>query len=984
MQPLFAIDRLRDRVTDNCLILTPNQRLASKIRQAWNLDRQHRQPVWKPLPVLALDTWVSESWLALQDRAYPPALSGTLLDSAQERLVWQQVLEDDETLTMDASPGNFIAIAAQGWHLVNHWRLTCNDLLGQHHQGAEKLASWGRAFDQSLQQWRLVSRDEATVVVLKGFREQALPRHDEIILVGFQTLTPLHSSLIAAAADSHGHLPLSAHRRQCRVRATDNAAGEIQAAACWAKHIAATFPQARIGIVIADLANRRTEVERVFQQQLCPASILPDSPFETPDFNLSAGTALADTPLVAAALALLALNRQHLPLEHVLQLLNNPFWGADGSASAVRSGAQWRLREQGQLELGLGEFRDCLAAVEAGFTGPERPMSDDSLSAMLLAFGSDRRQRFRKQHYRQWRDHFSTQLQQLGWPGKRTLDSLEYQQFSHFARLLDNLASLDIASDPVDLYCALEQLQQLARDSIFQAETPDSAIQILGTLEAAGLQFSHLWVTGLDDSQWPQPTRPHPLLPVPLQQKLAMPRASAERELQLSRELFDLFCHSAERVVFSYSRMDGDRELLPSILIDGLPPIEDKTTESATNPYDHGMHPWTATIAATGHLEIFDDSFGLPLTAASAQGTIPAPADGQDSTAFEAVPGDNRPRQGLAVRGGSRLIQDQAACPFNAFVTWRLDARPLPEPLPGPDPLVRGNLVHRMLEAFWRDLPDRSALVALSAENLNQRIGDAIAGALKTTPLVNTGQRYLALEAERLKALLHRWLELERQRDNFRVLSLESRASVQLAGLILSLRIDRIDRLADDRLLLLDYKTGNASIKGLDQERLLAPQLALYALAERQGLVESLSSEPDLLDAGLGAVAYGIVSGRDVSCLGVSDIGRNLPGVKSLSDLHLPESWETTLAMWHNSLNNLANEYATGRAEVIFYDSVANRRQSWLQPLNRVAGAEYIQARLKPSEPTVATASDDTGADIPSANSGASDNNGPVGGELPA
>jgi inactivated superfamily I helicase len=48
----------------------------------------------------------------------------------------------------------------------------------------------------------------------------------------------------------------------------------------------------------------------------------------------------------------------------------------------------------------------------------------------------------------------------------------------------------------------------LARERVFQPETPAVPIQILGPLEADHLEFDHLWVLGLTDEAWPRMARP--------------------------------------------------------------------------------------------------------------------------------------------------------------------------------------------------------------------------------------------------------------------------------------------------------------------------------------------------------------------------------------------------------------------------------------------------------------------------------------------
>jgi len=129
---------------------------------------------------------------------------------------------------------------------------------------------------------------------------------------------------------------------------------------------------------------------------------------------------------------------------------------------------------------------------------------------------------------------------------------------------------------------------------------------------------------------------------------------------------------------------------------------------------------------------------------------------------------------------------------------------------------------------------------------------------------------YLASEQRRLARLLDKWLrEQEAKRVPFTVEATEKKLDdVNVGGLKLRLRADRIDVLADGQRLLLDYKTGiNISLKMWEGERPEEPQLPLYAIfgnvedvcgvlfarirAEQSGFEGCVSDEAVLKGAGL-------------------------------------------------------------------------------------------------------------------------------------
>ena len=89
---------------------------------------------------------------------------------------------------------------------------------------------------------------------------------------------------------------------------------------------------------------------------------------------------------------------------------------------------------------------------------------------------------------------------------------------------------------------------------------------------------------------------------------------------------------------------------------------------------------------------------------------------------------------------------------------------------------------------------------------------------------------FYRMETERLTDLLQEWIEMDLKRPEFKVLSMENKVTLKIAGLELNLRVDRMDESQDGHTLLIDYKTGKASPAGWFHERIQDPQLPLYHL----------------------------------------------------------------------------------------------------------------------------------------------------------
>src|SRR5438094_39665 len=134
-----------------------------------------------------------------------------------------------------------------------------------------------------------------------------------------------------------------------------------------------------------------------------------------------------------------------------------------------------------------------------------------------------------------------------------------------------------------------------------------------------------------------------------------------ERALAFGRRITQEWAGSAKEVVFSWPGKEEDRDLAPSPLILEIP-------ASSLSLPDYLRY--RDLLFASKKLESFEDSKAPPV-------------------------------QVKQVRGGTRVLADQAACPFRAFARWRLAAEGLEEPTPGLDARKRGSLLHHLMKHFW-------------------------------------------------------------------------------------------------------------------------------------------------------------------------------------------------------------------------------------------------------------------------------------------
>ena len=510
-----------------------------------------------------------------------------------------------------------------------------------------------------------------------------------------------------------------------------------------------------------------------------------------------------------------------------------------------------------------------------------------------------------------WAGRFLALLQEVGWPSAgtspngtgvnelgekagglldttHTLSSPEYQAVVALKSLLEDFATLDDMLGPLTVAKAVAHLSSLAKETIHQSEGGEGAIsgdgsqgpgvtvQVLGLLEQAGLDFDSILILGADEDSLPAMPSPNPFIPFNIQRRYNIPGSSPERALRFSELMLGRILASAPEVVATFPVKVGGKALGPS------PLLLDSGARISPAPHYEGLR-LKDTLSGSleeGRLEDVPDEGPLRIEA--------------EELAF--------------IKGGTSILKNQSGCPFRAFAIHRLSAVTPPEPPLGVDAKARGTVVHSALKNFWTDVKDSKRLAEITGNGtLDSHIGAAVEASVSELRGLAAHQprAFVELERERVSTLLKRWLLLEAKRPGFTVKEIEAEQSIELGGLTITARIDRIDELDGGRSVVLDYKTGGVSASDWLGPRPRDPQLLLYNLA-----------------TGFDAFAFARVRLRDTRFVGVSSEEGLLPDVPTLEKARWRKvvegvaSWDELRQMWKETLTSIAEGFIRGEHAV--------------------------------------------------------------------
>ncbi len=370
-------------------------------------------------------------------------------------------------------------------------------------------------------------------------------------------------------------------------------------------------------------------------------------------------------------------------------------------------------------------------------------------------------------------------------------------------------------ADYADLFGAL-----LSRAEVRDRDAGHPNILIWGTLEARVQGADLVILGGLNEGSWPEAPSPDPWLNRKLRHDAGL--LLPERRIGLSAHDFQQAIGAPEVWITRSVRSD-EAETVPSRwvnrlinLLSGLP--EQNGPQALADMKSRG-NTWLSYVRA---MET------VPMVPAAPR---PSPTP----------PPEARPRQ-LSVTEIKRLIRD----PYAIYAKHVLRLRPLDPLMRTPDALLRGIIVHEILETLIKtSVADqtpvtRDQILAVSETVLAQNVPWATARALWQARLDRVADHIVHGEEKR------------RARGEPLAFEIQAEGTIPELGFRLTAKADRVDRTETGSLILYDYKTGAPPSK--DEQTYFDKQLLLEAaMAEQGGFADIDPSDvADAIYIGLG------------------------------------------------------------------------------------------------------------------------------------
>lgn len=778
---LTMYDWLNDALDDDTCIVTANRRLSRELQTAWGaIQVAAGETAWRTPDIQAWQGWLGSVVATAEEQGDVP----TRINAHQSQLLWERCLRKELGEVATGLP-SLVRQSRDTWQRLADARVSIREVARSAKNEDQRLfASVAGRYVAVLENERWVDDGGLAALALDLIVAKRVTPKKRYVFAGFDRVRPSMTALQTALEGVGSEVLLQEPTRlrtEPVIHEFEHRDAEIRAAGAWARRLLEQQENARIAVIVQGLEQSAGRDLRLLREGFVPGwQYGPESLRDA--VNISYGKRLAEYPSVTVALLALRWLVQDLPAADVSLLLQSPLLG--NGESPGRSRLELRLRQLPDRAWGP-------SMVTAALRGKEESQDGSDWLTRIAAFSKRRRELPQHASSAEWVLIIDASLRALGWPGAGTRSSDSYQLINRWRELLNEFARLDLVSSSMSAGTAISRLELMAADTVFQPETRQAAVQLLGPLEASGAEFDAIWIGGLTANNWPPAGNPSVLISRALQTKYDMPDATPADTHAWSEKLLRGLLESAAKVVGSYALVEDDVEQTVS---DFLAEVE--ITES---PPDPGWH-------ALKLLEVTEPRVALD--------SIPPVVDEK-------------------IYGGASAVQRQLSEPFAAFVFSRLGIRDIDRQALGVTPSLRGNMVHDTLYRLYQDLPSVAALRQISDDDLASHVRVAVDGALQRHLRHADAvlMQLLHLERERIARLVTQFVKLDRDRDDFEVAAVEGEMEFVRGALRLQLRFDRIDRYPDGSIAILDYKTGAAKKLLRRDGTVNEAQLFVYAAA---------------------------------------------------------------------------------------------------------------------------------------------------------
>jgi len=829
--------------------------------------RNKNQNKSTPIPeIKVIDRWLFDQFeefcmIKFSDKNYK------LLNGIDEKFIWEEIIKAEN----DVVKGNFTQhdienlcqLARAANKQIEEYCVNKEDLRANTATNGI-IMKWRKKFKERCQHLKVNPLYEFIPFFIEQQKDKNIINGQSLLIIGSDTNLIIYNKLIDVLIRTNNvtkHEENITGNNKIKVYACDNYQAELNVITDWIK---AKQDQDLNHLLIISPALERFQIklQNHIDREIQP-KIFTNIEYEN-IYNSSLRRPLSKEPIISATFNLIKLNKSgEVSTEIICDLLKFNNWIDD---------KEQQDREKLAHYISSKNIKKISLTKLMGIIRNDTKLKDLDLNKLEITINEIIKNQelwVNSNYINEWVTLTRLFLDTIQLGEINKLLPFEINNIDTFYKLIHQLYSNKIVTKKITFSDYLEKLSYYLEGYVPKLFNDSATIDIYGFDEYPIKKYDAIWVMNMNDIYYPGTKQGNPLLSRKIQDKYHI-NDNHSLKIDLVSKLKRIGS-SSEDITISYSKKDQDLNIEKTKLPNEIEIISDEeyADKKVSSNYDNNQ-------------EWIEDHIAPPLNSGLVE-----------------------------LRQGIKYLEAQLICPAWAFYSFRLGAERYEFDVQDEiSPMARGNLVHKVLEFFWKSMKHSDKLLNTLDSDLAMIIDEVVKTVItdhkKNYPLMP--KVLIETERKQLKVALTNWIDVEKKRSHdFDVISTEEKHQININRIQFNIKIDRIDLIDSNKKIIIDYKTGETeSINSLYNDSLKSLQLPIYAC---------FSNHKDI-----DGVVYAKLNRKKYTLNGISK-EKLAPYVK-FNDKKNPniKTWEELLTFWHNKINSIASDYLEGKAEVVVFD----------------------------------------------------------------
>jgi probable DNA repair protein len=870
---------------ENTLTITPNKRTCSNLTDRAVQYKMKDKKACKVPEIFDLDRWVREKFSALRMSNIAPFSRAAIISESAFAGYWVKEFCFDETVCESLNVSDYLNPMIKADKIASRWKFghsyQCDTPLSNRYK------EWRKSVYAQLSQSGYVTINQAIEMLIEAITSGKLKLPETVAIYSFDEIPPLFQDLFNNIAKKSKVLKIEVQNdkeAQWQKVGLKNKAEQYETAARWAMEYHTNNPNKRLAIVVPDMEANKKRMIRELDDLFKPQWSLDLQSYKLA-YDVSLGDKLNSLSFVSDAIFALSINTQMENIENLARLFRLPSIKHFNIERFARQKYANKILDDGAFEKPLSNIymhQECPLQIRKRLSD-----FDEVLTNVPAA-----------QLPSEWAKTFSEVLDSLGWLRDAGTSEKISNGIDGLKECFDKLGGLDLHIGVIERTLAHSLLSSYCEFHTVNATVGNTPVSILGSLEAAGLEYDAFWVVDCNADVFPSIVSLNDCLPIALQIESDAPHSSVLREFQYTNRLFDRYKTSCTNLYSSYVlENEKNVKVNPAYVLESVPAV-----------------PSIKAIISDDILSRKDLHFQR-FNVVSAIDTELAPVKHT---------GDDL----KVIKGGTGVVDSVLKCSMGAYIKHELGFKELVSKRSlGYSAVERGDILHEALEFFWTEIikitkskgyaTDHKTLISLMPDKLTMLIEEGIETGLFWVARDDVPAMLRGSEKLMLMRTLSQWIEIEKERTPFNVVAIEMTKTIMLGDYSVKVRLDRIDEviMANSNIAIaIDYKSGENDINQALASK-FSSQLPLASLTNVDNNRSSKSRH--VFDGDIGAVCYANIRLNNASVSGIGDGDELIDfGVSDASKhraRNAPKGWTELKEHWKKNMIDSINEYASGK-----------------------------------------------------------------------